>query len=359
MKRFVFEVTDEYAKKLNDQKVIELCFRDSIKHFEEFIKVKPLEDDEVKKVIEEATRKVLKANNKVEKNIKQVKDKLNVLDKNIDNFVNNMNLFSDKSNKILKSLNNSEELGWANVIISSLDLCATTIGFTIMSGKIDEMIKELGEIGKATKDLVDHQELLDCERVKSLTNEYANIQNKESLMIPVSVDDYYNIVDKMSLMIDTLRECFIRDIGHRKVYLNAISILLPVYTLSLCKFDKAHYFEYGKTHSNRDNYIKVFDDFVDMDFFVGLQEHCFFNETQKLNVRQSYEVAFAYVEKINEQRALISNQLTIINKFDDKDVYEEFVRRMDEATKEDILEEIKENCTSEIYEQVQVILESN
>ena len=170
MKRFVFEVTDEYAKKLNDQKVIELCFRDSIKHFEEFIKVKPLEDDGVKKVIEEATRKVLKANNKVEKNIKQVKDKLNVLDKNIDNFVNNMNLFSDKSNKILKSLNNSEELGWANVIISSLDLCATTIGFTIMSGKIDEMIKELGEIGKATKDLVDHQELLDCERVKSLTN---------------------------------------------------------------------------------------------------------------------------------------------------------------------------------------------
>ena len=52
MKRFVFEVTDEYAKKLNDQKVIELCFRDSIKHFEEFIKVKPLEDDGVKKVIE-------------------------------------------------------------------------------------------------------------------------------------------------------------------------------------------------------------------------------------------------------------------------------------------------------------------
>ena len=65
------------------------------------------------------------------------------------------------------------------------------------------------------------------------------------------------------------------------------------------------------------------------------------------------------MEKINEQRALISNQLTIINKFDDKDVYEEFVRRMDEATKEDILEEIQNNCTSEIYEQVQVLLKSN
>ena len=353
--KIVLDIDEKYAKDIDKQKIIEICFRNSKKRFKEFIKVNFMNNEEIKNSLEDAANMVFRNEHKAEKSTNLMINKISVLDKNIDKFGCCIEELSEKADLILKR--NSKMLNWADLMISSLDLCATVAGFAIISEKMDQMTKELGDISKSVKDIVNHQELLDQQEVKALINEYANIQNKESLNENVSVDDYYNLVNKLSLAIETLRECFVKDIGHRKIYLNALSILLPIYALSMCKFDKAHYFKYMKTHTNRETYIKVLDDFVDKDFFAGIQEHCFFDETQELNSRDSQEIAFAYLEKINEERLVIADQLKIISNFDSEEQYNNYQKNFSHEIVGKITESMKNKLPEELIVELQTTLE--
>lgn len=355
--QIVLEVLDKYADQIDVKNVLEICLRNEKKRFRDFYKAKVIKNSSIEKAIQESVGKLLSLNEKANQAINGVNKRLDAFDKNIDNISNHIEELSAKADKILGS--QSKELGWANLIINSLDLCATVAGFMIISQKMDMMAKELGEISKGVKDLVTHQELLDQKEVKALINEYANIQNKEKVGAEVSVDDYYNLVNQMSLTISTLRECFIKDIGNREVYLEAISILLPVYTLSICKLDKAHYIAYGTTHINRNSYAAVLDSFVEKDFFIGVQECTFFDKKHNNSSRVSYEIALAMITKINEQRVLIADRLKLINNFTNKEKFESFLKDLNEAANQEVIDDIYANYGEEAANEVKEALYSS
>lgn len=316
---YIIEVPTEIAKYMDEREFVEICIRNVKKRFKEFVKVNPVKDNGVKDLLDNIIKNLDIMGETANHNITTISTNMNIMTKKI-------NALSAKADKISSA---SQTLNYLNLFVNCIDLGVSVAGFMIISGKMDDISKELGAINHSVNKLVKHQEILDQQSFKSLKNEYANIQNKESLGIEVSVDRYYELVNNMSLLIDTLRECFIHDTGNRTTYINSISVLLPLYVNSIIKFDKAHYFAHGKLHANRDAYIKVIDDFINADFLSALMEYNFLLDDVKMCNREAYDNSFAYVVKISEVRVAIEDNVKVISLFKNRSSYVDTMNRID------------------------------
>ena len=157
-------------------------------------------------------------------------------------------------------------------------------------------------------------------------------------------------MNKMSLTIDVIGECFVKDIGNRNVYLDAISMLLPMYIVTIWKYDRMHYFAYGDFHINRDTFIKKIDQFTTSDFFEAIQEYAFLNKEQ--SQRDSFDAALAYIAKINEQRVAVDDNVTILRCFKTKEEYDEFEREQDQIILDSIqgfAEQVTDTDTAKLF----------
>ena len=233
-----------------DLESLEACFRQNNARFKKFIRLAIKKNSKVEKAGENLIETLVSSTKKVNHSLRVVNSSLEDLNSNIDGIMN-------KANKIMKSLDKSKILSFVNLGLNVADLCATVSGFMMISEHLDEIAKELSSVSKDVKGIVKHQEFLDQKEVKALINEYGNLLNKEKVGKKVSTEERYKLVDDMYLTLGVLIDCFKNDVGHREVYYDAISSMLPLYIVSICNFDRSHYFSYGCLHISHDKYVKM------------------------------------------------------------------------------------------------------
>lgn len=335
------KVPEKYADRFKDLESIEACFRQNNARFKEFINIAVAKDKSVEEVGKEILDSFLSSAEKVNHSINAINNSLSDVNKNINDMAN-------VADQIIKKMDKSRILSFVNTGLNAANLCASVAGFAIMSEHLDEISKELEELSKSVGDIIKHQEHLDEKNVEKLISKYGNILNNESVGKEVSIDERYELVDDMSLTIKFLIKCFKEDIGHRQVYYEALSSLIPMYIVSICKFDREHYFAYGKLHVHHDKYVNVLREFDSLEFFKGIQDYAFLDKD--LNSRESFDNAFAYVAKIDEQKAAINDNLLIIKHFKSESDYSSFRQMQDLA----IYNEIKNNS-----EEVARVLQHN
>ena len=330
------QIPEKYTEYFKDAESLEACFRQNNAKFKEFIRFAIEKDKSVSDIGKELMDAFLSSSEKVNHSIEIVNHSLSDLNKNI-------NDFSNAADKIINSFEKSKILSFINIGLNAANLCSTIAGFEIMSEHLDEISKELSEVSKDVKDVVKHQERLDRKEVEKLINCYANLLNKEKVGDEISLDERYRMVDDMYLTIGVLLDCFRDDIGHREVYYEALSALIPMYIVSICKFDRAHYFEHSCLHISHDKYVKILDELTNLNFFKKIQDYAFLNEN--LNNRESFDNAFAYIAKVDEQKVAINDNLLIIKHFKDEDEYKDFRQLQNQY----LINEI-ENSSKEVAE---------
>ena len=315
MSKIVLDVPNEYKDLFKDLKELEACFRNNKKRFNQFLKLKVREEPDLEDVynnivdfMQKSEKTLNHSISMVKKSTDEIKDTIGDIDNAVDAIMSNGKL--------------AKALSFINIALSVADICATVAGFVMISEHLDEIAKELSEVRKDVKDLVQHQELLDQKEVNALIHQYANILNKEAVGDTPTVDEYYELVDKMSLTMNVIGECFKKNIGNRQVYLDAISALLPIYEIAIWKFDRAHYFTYGRFHINRDTYVKTIDQFTNFDFFEAVQEFVFLNKG--LSQREAFDAAYAFIGRIKADTVFLDDNVTILKHFNSKEEYEEF-----------------------------------
>ena len=335
------KVPEKYADRFKDLESIEACFRQNNARFKEFINIAVAKEKGIEEVGKELMDAFLSSSEKVNHSINVINNTLSDVNKNVNDIAN-------AADQILKKMDKSKILSFVNTGLNAANLCATAAGFAVMSEHLDEISKELNTLSKDVGDILEHQENLDQKNVEKLINNYGNILNKESVGREISLDERYELVDDMFLTIKFLLKCFMEDVGHRQVYYDALSALLPMYIVSICKFDREHYFAYGKLHMHHDKYVSILNEFSSLDFFKEIQDYAFLNKD--LCGRESFDNAFVYIAKIEEQKVAINDNLLIIKHFKSEDEYNKF-RQLQDWT---IFNEIKNNA-----EEVAQVLQEN
>ncbi|MDO4806030.1 MAG: hypothetical protein Q4A07_02155 [Coriobacteriales bacterium] len=194
-------------------------------------------------------------------------------------------MIQDNSRSLDSLLNNTQILsgiGYANMALSAVNLCATCAGFAIIymemqqiSSDINQHLSQLDETVRKSFD-IDRQFRLD--KVLADHNDMLDSMKRQR---PYSEQKMRKLVDSehrmITLLINTLRADVSNDQGSLIVSLFS---LMGMFTASLCYFDEIYYFNNPKCnglanpwHTSHDNWMGVYETMCEEWFVKKLQDY--------------------------------------------------------------------------------------
>ena len=173
-------------------------------------------------------------------------------------------------------------LGYANMALSAVNLCATCAGFVIIykkmqqiSSEINQHLSQLDETVRKSFD-IDHQFKLD--KVLADHNDMLDSMKRQQ---PYSERDMRRLVDSehrmIMLLINTLKADVSNDQG---TLIISLFSLMGMFTASLCYFDEIYYFNNPQCHgyanpwhTSHDSWMGVYETMCDEWFIEKLQDY--------------------------------------------------------------------------------------
>ena len=252
------------------------------------------------------------------------------------NMFNQLNLNNGIDIRNMQLLNNVAQLNNLNLLMNGLNLCASCVGFAIISYKIDEMseqIKEVLSVIKTTNNLQLDHEFRKCvsEHEKMLdhrkTGDYFLINRMEDL-----VANEYNVLE---LLIKAFMGNIISD---KETLLYSIMALASMFATSLKYYDEMYYFKYtdkvindNSWHMSHAKWLSVFDKIASVQFVNVVQDYGVF--TLNLPVLSS-DAFFMNVadNALSYKQDVIDNQALLLV-CDNDTQYNSFMNIMNEEVK--------------------------
>ena len=245
----------------------------------------------------------------------------------------------------IEMLGNITKLSQFTLVLSGLNLFATTAGFIVMneklkkiSGKIDEVIRiykeaedihttfEMNKVLSAHSDMLDHRK----------TQNYYSEEQMRKL-----VAEEYN-------MLDMLINIFTKDMSNDKetIVLSLLS-LASMLSASLKYFDEIYYFKnkdsitYGDFwHLDHDNWTSSFDKMLSKELVEKIQDYGLFDLGLNTEENDCFYKNYRYQVKSLKQDVK-DNQL-IITSLDDRELFNSYTAKSSESFKNEIESALKE-----------------
>lgn len=284
-KEIVVKTSEELLKFLDQNNVLEIVQRDAKKKYKEFIRI----------ILKNSTKEETK--DTVSKVIEQLTKNKNLLDSNI------------------FKINNIAKLQNLTAIMSSLNLCATCIGFAIMYAKLEKLSGQINQLMNVVKQeheiqtdfefkkvIAEYRNMLDCRK----TRKYYTEEQMRKL-----VDDEYNV---LSMLI----EVFTKDLSTEpEGIIFSIYSLASMLSVSLRYFDELYYFNNKEAiadgdvwHSSHSNWMSVYDKLMSPEFIKKIQDHGIFDlnlSTEETDIYyiSLYDQAKSMVEDVSDNQKLI------------------------------------------------------
>ena len=284
-KEIIVKTSEEILKFLDQNNVLEIVQRNAKKKYKEFIRI----------TLKNSTKEETK--DTVSKIIEQLTKNKNLLDSNI------------------VKINNIAKLQNLTAIMSSLNLCATCIGFAIMYAKLEKLSGQINQLMNVVKQeheiqtdfefkkvIAEYRNMLDCRK----TRKYYTEEQMRKL-----VDDEYNVICM-------LIEVFIKELSTEpEGLIFSIYSLASMLSISLRYFDEIYYFNNKEViadgdvwHSSHSNWMSVFDKLTAPEFIKKIQDHGIFDlnlstEETDMYYISLYDQAKSMVEDISDNQKLI------------------------------------------------------
>jgi len=284
-KEIVVKTSEELLKFLDQNNVLEIVQRDAKKKYKEFIRI----------TLKNSTKEETK--DTASKIIELLTKNKNLLDSNI------------------VKINNIAKLQNLTAIMSSLNLCATCIGFAIMYAKLEKLSGQINQLMNVVKQeheiqtdfefkkvIAEYRNMLDCRK----TRKYYTEEQMRKL-----VDDEYNV---LSMLI----EVFTKDLSTEpEGLIFSIYSLASMLSVSLRYFDELYYFNNKEAiadgdvwHSSHSNWMSVYDKLMSPEFIKKIQDHGIFDlnlsiEETDIYYISLYDQAKSMVEDVSDNQKLI------------------------------------------------------
>ena len=314
-KEIVVKTSEELLKFLDQNNVLEIVQRDAKKKYKEFIRI----------TLKNSTKEETK--DTVSKVIEQLTKNKNLLDSNI------------------FKINNIAKLQNLTAIMSSLNLCATCIGFAIMYAKLEKLSGQINQLMNVVKQeheiqtdfefkkvIAEYRNMLDCRK----TRKYYTEEQMRKL-----VDDEYNV---LSMLI----EVFTKDLSTEpEGLIFSIYSLASMLSVSLRYFDELYYFNNKEAiadgdvwHSSHSNWMSVFDKLTSPEFIKKIQDHGIFD----LNL-STEETDIYYISLYDQARSMVedvSDNQKLIQLLDNQEVLTEVQASINQSLVDEIEKTINE-----------------
>lgn len=313
-KEIVVKTSEELLKFLDQNNVLEIVQRDAKKKYKEFIRI----------ILKNSTKEETK--DTVSKVIEQLTKNKNLLDSNI------------------FKINNIAKLQNLTAIMSSLNLCATCIGFAIMYAKLEKLSGQINQLMNVVKQeheiqtdfefkkvIAEYRNMLDCRK----TRKYYTEEQMRKL-----VDDEYNV---LSMLI----EVFTKDLSTEpEGLIFSIYSLASMLSVSLRYFDELYYFNNKEAiadgdvwHSSHSNWMSVYDKLMSPEFIKKIQDHGIFD----LNL-STEETDIYYISLYDQAKSMVedvSDNQKLIQLLDNQEVLTEVQASINESLVDEIEKTIK------------------
>lgn len=238
-------------------------------------------------------------------------------------------------------LGNVQKLQYFGLMLSSLNLCATCVGFAIMYKKLDKLggslnklmneVKQDQEINtnfEFNKVIAEHRNMLDCRK----TQKYYTEEQMRKL-----VDDEYNVL-KM------LIEVFLKDrVTDKENLIFSIYSLASMLAVSIRYFDELYYFNNREAigdgdiwHSSHDIWVSVFDTLTSEEISKKLEDHGFLE--LNLNTLENDVYCFSLVEQMRSIKEDVEDNQTLIRELNDEGLLSDFEEFINNSVNADIQE---------------------
>lgn len=311
----VVKTIEELSKYHNGSGVIEVVLRDKQKKYVAFQKL-------------------------ILKNISENESKNTAL-----KVIEQLNKHSNLAKKSFKLINNLAKMQQLSLILGSLNLCATCIGFAIMYAKLDKISGQINQLMNVVKQeheiqtdyefkkvLSEHANMLDCRK----TRKYYTEEQMRKL-----VDDEYNVLCM-------LIEVFTKDLSTEpEGLIFSIYSLASMLSVSLRYFDELYYFNNKEAiadgdvwHSSHSNWMSVFDKLTSPEFIKKIQDHGIFD----LNL-STEETDIYYISLYDQARSMVedvSDNQKLIQLLDNQEVLAEVQASINQSLVDEIEKTINE-----------------
>lgn len=173
-------------------------------------------------------------------------------------------------------------LGYANIALSAVNLCATCAGFVIVYEKMQQLGSEINQhltqLDETVKKSFDINRQFRLDEVLADHNDMLDSLRRQQ---PYSERDMRRLVDgehrMIMLLINTLKADVANDQG---VLIVSLFSLMGMFTASLCYFDELYYFnnpqchgEANPWHTSHDNWMSIYETMCEDWFVEKLQDY--------------------------------------------------------------------------------------
>ena len=314
-KEIVVNTSKEILKYFDQNNVLEIVQRNAKKKYKEFIRI----------TLKNSTKEETK--DTASKIIELLTKNKNLLDSNI------------------VKINNIAKLQNLTAIMSSLNLCATCIGFAIMYAKLEKLSGQINQLMNVVKQeheiqtdfefkkvIAEYRNMLDCRK----TRKYYTEEQMRKL-----VDDEYNVLCM-------LIEVFTKDLSTEpEGLIFSIYSLASMLSVSLRYFDELYYFNNKEAiadgdvwHSSHSNWMSVYDKLMSPEFIKKIQDHGIFD----LNL-STEETDIYYISLYDQAKSMVedvSDNQKLIQLLDNQEVLTEVQASINQSLVDEIEKTIKE-----------------
>lgn len=314
-KEIVVNTSKEILKYFDQNNVLEIVQRNAKKKYKEFIRI----------TLKNSTKEETK--DTASKIIELLTKNKNLLDSNI------------------VKINNIAKLQNLTAIMSSLNLCATCIGFAIMYAKLEKLSGQINQLMNVVKQeheiqtdfefkkvIAEYRNMLDCRK----TRKYYTEEQMRKL-----VDDEYNVLCM-------LIEVFTKDLSTEpEGLIFSIYSLASMLSVSLRYFDELYYFNNKEAiadgdvwHSSHSNWMSAFDKLMSPEFIKKIQDHGIFD----LNL-STEETDIYYISLYDQAKSMVedvSDNQKLIQLLDNQEVLTEVQASINQSLVDEIEKTIKE-----------------
>ena len=314
-KEIVVNTSKEILKYFDQNNVLEIVQRNAKKKYKEFIRI----------TLKNSTKEETK--DTASKIIELLTKNKNLLDSNI------------------VKINNIAKLQNLTAIMSSLNLCATCIGFAIMYAKLEKLSGQINQLMNVVKQeheiqtdfefkkvIAEYRNMLDCRK----TRKYYTEEQMRKL-----VDDEYNVLCM-------LIEVFTKDLSTEpEGLIFSIYSLASMLSVSLRYFDELYYFNNKEAiadgdvwHSSHSNWMSAFDKLMSPELIKKIQDHGIFD----LNL-STEETDIYYISLYDQAKSMVedvSDNQKLIQLLDNQEVLTEVQASINQSLVDEIEKTIKE-----------------
>ena len=271
------------------------------------------------------------------------------------NAINKSNFFNENNLKLMANVANLQKIG---LLLNSLNLCATCVGFAIIYAKLEKMSAEIGQQINQVKNLIKNGQdvQVDYEFNKVLA-EHTDILDWIRYQQPYSEEKNR---DLLSLLINVFQKGIS---ANNEATIFSIFSLLSMFTVSLKYFDEIYYTnnhevlgEKNLWHTSHDKWEAIYGTLSSQWFIEKLQDYATFETS--MNTREIDAYYTSLIDQVIDQKEVVEDNQTLIASLGDISLLDKFNEIVNKEVKDMISEAYVENYGTSSEEELNKMLET-